>query len=620
MKRINSSSQAIAKKTITRTRTLTLITLFSLLICAAPAGAQSRNFKQLGSSTGIAGKTEEARARHGQKAHPAYTYNYGILYNFCPAINYCPDGAYPQAGLILDAANNLYGTTNGGGYGGVVNSGIVARPGGTVFKIDSSGHESPLYAFSPANYFTDGLSPVAGVIQDSAGNLYGTTPYGGGGSNGPAAGTVFELDSAGVETVLYRFCPTGTCTDGDYPLAGLVQDASGNLYGTTAGGGSGTYGAGGTVFQLVPGNPWTENVLYSFCSLPGCTDGDYPSAGLVQDSFGNLYGTTQEGGEKKGLGAGYGGGEVFVLCAPGVSSADIPPCAAGLTSWTEYVLYSFCANYNCTDGRDPVAGLIQDSVGNLYGTTQDGGVNLYPGTVFVLCAPGVASGDIAQCPLNAPSWTEVVLYSFGSSPGDGYLPEAGVIRDSSGNLYGTTEFGGSSTQGNVFQLDSSGNLTVLHSFCTPNCSDGYNPTAGLVQDSHGNLFGTTEGGGAYTRGTVFELKVYCPLCLVVNPSELNWGAIILGEMGKAQYVKVTNSSTQAIEIGSIEITGADAAQFKLAKAKKGGCGSVIAPGATCLIGATFNPTQLGLQTGTITITDSATNSPQTVSLSGTGIQ
>jgi len=348
--------------------------------------------------------------------------------------------------------------------------------------------------------------PMAGLIEDASGNLYGTTTDGG--TN--HGGTVFKLDNTGQEMVLYGFCSASNCTDGADPSSGLIQDAAGNLYGVTERGGANTSAdggvGGGTVFKLaistVPGGGWTETVLYSFCPESNCTDGEQPSAGLVQDAAGNLYGTTLYGGANTSANGGLGGGAVFKLA---------PPAQAG-DAWTETVLYSFCPESNCTDGNQPAAGLIQDAAGNLYGTTYFGGANTSAndntggGTVFKLTVhPG-------------GGWTETVLYSFcsfgGSSCTDGTLPSASLIQDTVGNLYGTAASGGANNSGAVFKLAvpaQSGGAwteTPLYSFCAAaSCMDGGIPSAGLIADSEGDLYGTTSAGGVNNSGTVFELAL-----------------------------------------------------------------------------------------------------------------
>jgi uncharacterized repeat protein (TIGR03803 family) len=322
----------------------------------------------------------------------------------------------------------------------------------------------------------DGLAPIAGLIFDAAGNLYGTTSAGGSAQHG----AVFELSpktgGGWTEKILHTFNDNGT--DGYFPDAGLIFDAAGNLYGTTVAGGAHNYG---TVFELSPkaGGSWTENVLHSF-SYNG-TDGSYPYASLIFDAAGNLYGTTGFGGSGA---CSLGCGTVF----------ELTPAGGGV--WTETVLHNFIANG--ADGTGPDASLIFDASGNLYGTTVTGGANGY-GAVFEL-TPGGANGP------------DTVLYSFIDNGKDGVEPEASLIFDAAGNLYGTTLFGGAYVYGTVFELTPKAGggwkETVLHSFDNPafDGKDGAEPVAGLILDATGNLYGTTtKTGGAYGDGIVFEL-------------------------------------------------------------------------------------------------------------------
>jgi uncharacterized repeat protein (TIGR03803 family) len=359
-----------------------------------------------------------------------------------------PNGAYPIAGVIRDSAGNLYGTTPNGG---TYNEGVV-------YKVDSAGHQTVLYNFTVG---ADGWNPYSGVIQDSAGNLYGTTSLGGdlSGCGGLGCGVVYKLDTAGNETVLYSF--TGGA-DGSEPSAGVIRDSAGNLYGTTGIGGTGA----GVVYMLDTAGQ--ETVLYSFT---GGADGSSPYAGVIRDSEGNLYGTTPNGG------AGYG--VVFKLDTAG----------------QETVLHAFTGR---ADGSYPYNGVIRDSAGNLYGTTRYGGTavgyNGY-GVVFKLDTAG----------------QETVLYTF-MGGADGGVPYAGVIRDSAGNLYGTTyEFGDLSASacfgygcGVVYKLDTSRNETVLYSFTGG--ADGANPAAGVIRDEAGNLYGTTNVGTLANLGAVYKLN------------------------------------------------------------------------------------------------------------------
>jgi uncharacterized repeat protein (TIGR03803 family) len=333
------------------------------------------------------------------------------------------DGALPVAAVIIDSAENLYGTTSGGGAAGL----------GTVFKLDPSGHETVLYNFTGTH--GDGALPVAAVIMDSAGNLYGTTA--GGGAAGK--GTVFKVDPSGNETVLISFSFNGVNGGGFSPVAGLIMDSAGNLYGTTEAGGSiappCSINGCRTVFTLDPsGNGRTRYIF-------GGTNGASPQAGLIMDTAGNLYGTTAEGNNSSPscnyLGV-YGCGTVFKLDPSG----------------NQTVLYSFTGMNG--DGADPVAGLIMDGAGNLYGTTAAGNNSSSScqylrvfgcGTVFKL----------------DPSGNETVLYSFTGTNGDGAGPVAGLITDRAGNLYGTTAAGGSHNAGTVFRLAAPPDFSVAAS-------------------------------------------------------------------------------------------------------------------------------------------------------------
>jgi uncharacterized repeat protein (TIGR03803 family) len=315
----------------------------------------------------------------------------------------------------------------------------------TVGGAHAKSTETTLYSFTGG---ADGSGPYAGLIEDKSGNLYGTTLFGGANSYG----TVFKVTPSGTETVLYSFDSTVNGVDGFEPYAGVIEDKSGNLYGTTYLGGAHD---GGTVFELAPNG--TEKVLYSFT---GGADGLSPFAGLIRKK-GKLYGTTVEGGA-------HGDGTVFEVTPGG----------------KEKVLHSFTGG---ADGAYPEAGVIMDKTGNLYGTTPSGGAGGL-GTVFEV----------------APDGTETVLHSFTGSP-DGKGPGAGLIMDKKGQLYGTTVFGGANNQGTVFELAPDGTETVLYSFTGG--ADGGLPQAGLIMDKKGSLYGTTEGGGnpAYNGGTVFEL-------------------------------------------------------------------------------------------------------------------
>jgi uncharacterized repeat protein (TIGR03803 family) len=359
------------------------------------------------------------------------------------------DGSSPYSSLIVDADGNLYGTTEIDG----------AYSYGTVFKVSPEGKETVLHSFAGTG--GDGANPVAPLIRDAAGNLYGTTEYGGlfgEACGGNGCGIVFKIDPTGKETVLYRF--TGIPqSDGMNPLQGLVRDSKGNLYGTTSQGGIYSSGSSfGTVFKIDPSGE--ETLLHSFNPFtPPYNDGAYPMGGaLLRDSAGNLYGTTYL----------YGSGSFGTLFKVDANGS-------------ESTLYNFVGS---GDGRFPYGNLVRDAAGNLYGVTMQGGT-YGGGAVFKL----------------DDNNNETIVHSFGGT-GDGAPPGGGLARDSAGNLYGTTTEGGSSFFGTVFKLDPSGNETILHTFLG---KQGNGPDWGVIRDSKGNLYGTTQYGGAYGGGVVFQL-------------------------------------------------------------------------------------------------------------------
>jgi uncharacterized repeat protein (TIGR03803 family) len=388
---------------------------------------------------------------------------YEILHSFA---NNRDSSSNPEAGVIFDTAGNLYGTTS--------------YYYGEVFElVPHSGHwsETTLYKFKAGS---DGWSPWAPLVFDRAGNLYGTTVGGGLGCNESGCGTIFELSPVQGghwdEKVLYRFRGG---YDGEGPQAGLVLDASGNLYGTTTWGGDPSCNRGtgcGTVFELTPNRGgWTETVLHAFA---GGRDGAYPFlAGVILDSKGNLYGTTIG----YTVGTPEGTGTVFQL----TRSAN--------GRWKHRVLYKFPGGSN----GYPAAGLTLGVDGNLYGTTQGGG----PQTI--------CCSTVFQLKRSRTGWQETTLHSFTGA--DGAFPLAGVIFDKKGNLYGITPEGGPghcfAGCGVVFKLERSKNSwteTVLHSFGVQPY-DGYYPVGGLTFDQKGVLYGTTTYGGKAAYGTVFRI-------------------------------------------------------------------------------------------------------------------
>ncbi len=425
-----------------------------------------------------------------------------VLYSFDGTDEKTPVGALVQA-----TNGKFYGTTEYGSANG--------DEEGTVFEITPNGTLTTLLNFDNTN----GNFPYAGLVQDSNGDLYGTT-YG-------PAGTVFKITPSGTLTTLHSF----DYTDGEYPTAGLVQATNGDLYGTTSNGGEGY----GTVFKITPSG--TLTTLHSF----DYTDGDFsdlPAGGLVQANNGDLYGTTAYGGANLD-------GTVFKITPTG----------------TFTTLYSFCSESNCTDGKEPTAGLVQATNGDLYGTTAYGGAN-NGGTVFKI----------------TPSGTLTTLYSFCSESNcaDGQYPSyTGLVQATDGNLYGVTGQGGGNTGcgssgcGTAFKITPTGTLTTVYYFCSAlgrYCNDGSYPV-GLVQYTNGDLYGTTGGGGANNDGTVFSLSGGLGPFVETLPTSGKVGAAvkILGTKltgatsvkfnGKAAVFKVVSASLITTTVPTGAITG-----------------------------------------------------------------
>jgi uncharacterized repeat protein (TIGR03803 family) len=380
-----------------------------------------------------------------------------VLYSFGPP----PDAEYGGASpLVSDHAGNLYGVTTSGG----------SQNGGAAFELSPNGDgtwsETLIYSFC---LFTqscpDGSSPV-GVTIDSAGNLFGTTSQGG---NGLGEGVVFELSppslrgGAWTYSVIYTFCSLSDCLDGYSPYAPPTLDESGNLYGTAFTGGPTN---SGVVYELSPNaSGWNETVLYPFCLLPDCTDGADPATGVAFDKMGNLYGTTTYGGTKVGK---FGGGGTLYELSPGSNG------------WTERVLASFprLGGYKSLFGQASL-----DPLGDVYTTFS---------------VPDGFDGAVVQVKRDG---TTKVFHFSGS---DGSTPLTGVIVDPRRRLvYGTVEDSGANRCGGVFQINASGQESLLYNFCQYS-GDAAVP-GGLLEDASGNLYGFTQGGGAYNYGAVFEI-------------------------------------------------------------------------------------------------------------------
>lgn len=414
------------------------------------------------------------------------------------------NGVGPEYGALVQGLDgNLYGTTSQGGAYGC----------GTVFAMSTNGTLTTLYSFGVQFECTDGDSPLAGLVQGTDGNLYGTTNHGGSAHGG---GTVFKITPQGTLTTLYNFCSQSNCADGVQPDAGLVQGTSGNFYGTTLGGGGYfgcPIGSCGTVFKIA--SEGTPTTLHSF----DLTDGANPQAGLIQATNGDFYGTTLYGGTNSE-------GTLFRITASG----------------TLKTLYAFCAQPNCTDGSVPQAGLVQGTNGILYGTTSGGGAYGY-GTIFKITTSGALT----------------ILHDFDGT--DGAYPYAGLIQATNGVLYGTTSEGGSSPRctltlgcGTVFRITTAGKLTTLHNF---DGADGEYPYAGLAQATNGTLYGTTYQGGTNGDGTIFSLSVGLNPFVETLPAFGKVGAAIniLGtDLTDATSVKINGASAMFTVMSPSQIT------------------------------------------------------------------
>jgi uncharacterized repeat protein (TIGR03803 family) len=403
------------------------------------------------------------------------------------------DGAYPYASLVQGIDGNLYGAIFSGGD----NPNCIPDGCGTVVRISPQGTVTRLYSFCSLSNCADGGNPSGGLVQGTDGNFYGTTS-----GTGERGGTVFKITPSGTLTTLYSFCSQPNCTDGSSPWGGVVQGSDGNFYGTTESGGSSTACGGGcgTVFKITPSGALTT--LHSFDGA----DGWNPFGALVQATDGDFYGTTYYAQLQ---GSDYCCGTVFKITSAGV-----------LTT-----LYSFSGSPS-DDMLYPIGGLVQASDGNFYGTTNQGGNN------------GTDAGTVFRI---TPGGSVTLLYSFCSQPNcaDGADPMAGLVQATDGNLYGTTWGGSIDRPGTAFKISPNGTLTTLYQFCSrPNCTDGGQPAGGLVQATDGIFYGTTELGGTgdcfggYGCGTVFSLNVGLGMFVEAQPTS--------GTVGTAVTILGTN--------------------------------------------------------------------------------
>ena len=389
-------------------------------------------------------------------AQPVKAQTYQVIYNFTAG----QDGAYPEAGVTMDSAGSLYGTTY---EGGTLNRGTVYKLGhrGTGWVV------TPLYNFKGQ---TDGGAPIAGVVFGPNGTLYGTTEFGGI-NCGEGCGVAFNLkppiticktvSCPWTETVIYSF--RGDLDGANPGFGSLTFDKAGDIYGTTYFGGN---DADGVVYELTPSNgSWSESPIHTFS---GESDGENPYSNVIFDASGNLYGTTFAGGA-------HTYGTVYKLTPSG-------------SAWTEDTLYSFQSS---TDGGKPYGGVVFDTAGKLYGATSSGGTN--------------SGGTAYELMPSSGSWTFDLLYSF---TGTAYLPGSfgSLTMDSAGNFYGTTVKDGANGLGSVFKLTpSNGGWTLTDVYDFAGGTGGEIPYGSVLIDKSGNLYGTASAGGANGYGVIWEI-------------------------------------------------------------------------------------------------------------------
>ena len=415
------------------------------------------------------------------------------------------NGANPSSALIQGIDGNLYGVVPSGGVNNA----------GTIFKITPSGSLSTVHQFCSKANCADGSGPLASLVLANDGNYYGTTAEGGANQNG----TVFKLTPAGKLATLYSFCSLSpNCADGTLPEGGVIQGANGNLYGTTAGGGTDGFG---TIFEITLAGKLTT--LYSFCSGSNC--GEFPQAPLVQAANGELYGMTPGGGSGDW-------GVIFEITPNG----------------KEATLYTFGS-----DGLNPRSGLIQASNGLLYGSTLIGGLG-GDGMLFSMTPAGKLTSLYEFCAL--------------ANCTDGGNPYAGPIQGTDGNLYGSTAGGGANTTdclsgcGTLYKITTTGKLATLYSFCSQsNCADGIGPDGNLVQATNGTFYGTTHLGANsacnFGCGTVFSLSVGLgPFVQTVTTSgQIGAQVIILGNgLSGTTSVKFNGTPATFTVVSNTEIT------------------------------------------------------------------
>jgi uncharacterized repeat protein (TIGR03803 family) len=402
-----------------------------------------------------------------------------VLHSFCGGET-CADGLNPANGLLRDAQGNLYGeTTEGGSFGHGTVFQLYRPPGKSNYKLRVL-HD---FCFDAGNDCRAGEEPGNGghLIIDTQGNIYAAV-------SDSEGGVVLKLTPHNggkrwSSRALYDFCSVQDCVDGIGPASltyagaatGAPYDGASPLFGVAQFGGKHGKGA---AFQLAPKprGHWAERVLYDFCAQPDCADGAIPASDLLLDSAGSLFGVTNNGG---------GGSTQQIVFKLSPTPGSV---------WKETVLHSFCSAQDCADGRIPSGGLVMDAARTLFGVTAFGG--------NPQCRSGTGCGVVYEI---TSGGTYSVVHAFCSEGNcaDGELPLGRLATDAAGNLYGTTQVGGTHQGGTLFQL-SGGNYQVLFDFCSGGCRTATEPIAGVILDPDGNFLGTAGGGNA-GLGVAYQL-------------------------------------------------------------------------------------------------------------------
>jgi uncharacterized repeat protein (TIGR03803 family) len=552
-------------------------------------------------TTGLGGAYEE-----GAVFRITATGTLTTLYSFCSQGGGCTDGYSPIAALVQGSDGDFYGTTcSGGAYGG-----------GTVFKITPTGTLTTLYSFCSQSGCTDGASPSAALVQASDGNFYGTT-YSGGASD---RGTIFQITPSGTLSTLYGFCSQSGCTDGVYPSSALVQGSDGNFYGTI-----GCSGYNGTIFQITPSGTFTT--LYRFCSQSGCADGFGPIGGVIQASDGNFYGTTGYGGAY--YGNGVFGGTVFRLL-PVSPIANVSPLiltfghqVVGTSSPPQTVTL-----YNT--GNAPLAIPGIGTSGDFAQTNNCGGSIAAGGscTISVTFTPTQAGSRIGTLTItdnsNAVGGSQQTVSLAGTAPYSA-ASLSPVSLSMGSQVISTTSTARKVTltsHGNANLIISSIAITGANAgdfaetnTCPATLAPGAKCTISVTftpstLGAEGAALNVNDNGTNSPQTTRLTGTGVLPATLM--PPSVGFGNVVEGTTSAGKAITLTNNQTVALTNISIGITGSND------YSQTNPCGSSIGAEQTCTITVTFTPSIIGADNATLSISDSAANSPQTAALTGTG--